>query len=185
MKKNDHRGNSILVFLVVSTMILVAVAVFVVSGRKKQQQMPAKTTADEVLEQSPAIENETSAKGLYSGEKIAGGTSQYLAFAKSDYDKAVAEGKIIFLDFYADWCPICRAESPAIEGAFNKLQNENLVGFRVNFNDAQTDEDEKALAKQFSVPYQHYKIIIKNGSVVLKDGETWDAQKAVAELSSL
>ncbi|MBI3485439.1 redoxin domain-containing protein [Candidatus Daviesbacteria bacterium] len=102
----------------------------------------------------------------YSGKVLAGKDSPYLEFTKNDYDKALASGKIVVLDFYANWCPICRAEAPEITSAFDSLQSEKVIGFRVNFNDSETDGDEKALALQFKVPYQHTKIILKNGQEV-------------------
>ncbi len=40
------------------------------------------------------------------------------------------------------------------------LSAENVVGFRVNYNDDQTDENEKALAKKLGVAYQHTKIVV-------------------------
>ena len=121
----------------------------------------------------------------YSGALIAGKDSPYVSFNKSDYDKALADGKIVFLDFYANWCPICRAEAPEIISGFNELQREDIVGFRVNYNDDETDDSEKALAKEFDIPYQHTKVILENGSVILKDGNTWDKEKFLEELNKI
>ncbi|MFC1647102.1 TlpA family protein disulfide reductase, partial [Patescibacteria group bacterium] len=107
----------------------------------------------------------------------------YLDFKKSDYDKAVASDKIVFLDFYANWCPTCRAEAAKLTKGFDSLNSDNIVGFRVNYNDDDTDEDEKNLASQFEVPYQHYKVVLINGEVVLTDGDIWDEDKLVEELT--
>ncbi len=116
---------------------------------------------------------------------LAGTKSPYLVFTKAAYDQALADGKIVFLDFYANWCPVCRAETPVLEQGFNGLTTDKIVGFRVNFNDTETDNDEKALAKQFNVPYQHYKVIIKNGNTVLTDADSWDAQTFTDKISSV
>lgn len=126
---------------------------------------------------------EVMTKSGFLGNVIAGTKTPYISFTKKDYDKAIIDGKIIFLDFYANWCPICRAEAPEIEAGFNSLDNENIIGFRVNFKDSETDEDESKLAKEFEIPYQHTKVILRNGKVLLKDGDSWDRNKLIEELS--
>lgn len=84
----------------------------------------------------------------------------FYEFDKESYEAALSEGKYVFLDFYANWCPICRAEEPEIKAAFNELSTGNVVGFRVNYNDGDTDDDERALAKKLGVAYQHTKIVV-------------------------
>lgn len=124
-------------------------------------------------------------KNGYQGQVIAGSASRYLAFTKADYDKALQAGKIIFLDFYANWCPICRAEAPVIEAGFNGLTTDQIVGFRVNFNDNDTDADEKALAEQFRIPYQHTKVILKNGQEVARYLDQWTKEDFEKEINSV
>lgn len=118
----------------------------------------------------------------YSGAVLAGTKSKLLDFRKADYDAAPA-GKLVVLYFYADWCPICRAEIPRLYAAFDELDNENVIGFRVNFNDGSTDADERALARQYGVAYQHTKVFVKNGQQVLKSPETWEKQRYLAEIN--
>lgn len=103
---------------------------------------------------------------------LAGNVATYIEFRQSDYEKALSENKIIFLDFYANWCPICRAEEPEIRAGFDALTQE-VSGFRVNFKDPETDENEKKLAEQFNVPVQHTKIILKNGQEFSRSSDTW------------
>ncbi len=121
----------------------------------------------------------------YSGKVLAGTSSPYIIFNKADYDKALSLGKIVFLDFYANWCPICRSEAPELKAGFDSLTTDKVVGFRVNFKDSDTDSEEKALAKQFEIPYQHTKVILKDGKVVLKDGDSWDKSRFAQEIGKL
>lgn len=127
----------------------------------------------------------TTSQSDFSGKVLAGKSSPYIEFNKADYDKALAEGKIIFLDFYANWCPICRAEFPELYAGFDALTTDKVVGFRVNYNDSDTDADEKALAKQFDITYQHQKRIIKDGKVVLESADSWDKERVVREINGL
>ena len=100
---------------------------------------------------------QTPSPGASMEKKLA---KNYYEFDKAAYEKALGEERYIFLDFYANWCPICRAEEPDIKAAFNELSTGNVIGFRVNYNDDQTDESEKALAKKLGVAYQHTKIVV-------------------------
>lgn len=117
-----------------------------------------------------------------SGKVLAGKSAQYKEFTQAEYKDALASGKTIFLDFYANWCPICRAEAPEIHAGFDALTTDQLVGFRVNFNDSDTDEAEKALAEQFEVPYQHYKVILQGGKAVFTSPDQWDREIFATEV---
>lgn len=119
----------------------------------------------------------------FSGERLAGTTSPLLAFTKSDYDKALASNKLVVLYFYANWCPTCRAEFPKAEAAFRELTGTGVVGFRVNFNDNETDSDETSLAREFGVAYQHTKVFVKNRERVLKSPETWETDRYLQEIA--
>jgi len=119
----------------------------------------------------------------YSGAVLAGKSAPLLDFAKADYDAAIKTDKLIVLYFYANWCPICIAEFPVMQKAFNELSTDKAIGFRVNYNDDQTDNDEKNLAKQFGVAYQHTKVFVKNGQRILKSPEGWDDKRYDMEIS--
>lgn len=119
------------------------------------------------------------------GKILAGSKSPYYEFSKADYQAALQSGKIVFLDFYANWCPICRAEAPELKAGFDALMTDKAVGFRVNYNDSDTDADEKALAKEFGITYQHQKRIIKNGKVVLQSSDSWDKERFLREINTL
>ena len=119
----------------------------------------------------------------YSGTVLAGKSAPLLDFTKVDYDPALNSDKLIVLYFYADWCPICKAEFPIMQGAFNELNTDKVIGFRVNYNDDQTDTDEKNLAREFGVAYQHTKVFVKNGQRILKSPESWDDKRYDMEIN--
>lgn len=112
--------------------------------------------------------------------------SEYKDFTKVDYDKAKEEGKIIYLEFAADWCPSCQAQHPKIVDAFENLNNQNVVGFRVNYKDSRTDQDEVDLARQFGITYQHTRIILDSkGSIVNRATGEWSSEQIVEELNKV
>jgi len=121
----------------------------------------------------------------YYGEVLAeNGNGVYLLdFNKQDYENAIANEKLVVLYFYANWCPVCKAEFPLMQQAFTELDAEGVVGFRVNYNDNQTDDYERGLAKQFGVAYQHTKVFLKNGERILKAPDSWDKTRYISEIN--
>lgn len=118
------------------------------------------------------------------GEEVEREGALFYNFDEAEYLKAVEEGKVVVLYFYAKWCPTCIQEFPYMEDYF-KDAPEGIVGFRVNFNDGDTDEKEEALAQEFGVAYQHTKVVIKDGERVLKSPEQWSKNRYSEELNSL
>jgi len=121
----------------------------------------------------------------YQGQVVAGESSPLLVYNKADYEKALSEGKLILLYFYANWCPICRAETrDSLYPAFNELDSDQVVGFQVNFKDSETDRDEQELAAKLAIPYQHHKVIIKDGKTVVSSPQEWNKQRYLSEINS-
>lgn len=164
-------------YLAVPAILIVGALIFFAA--KSSQSQPQ----DQTVAKSPKQQDKTIPG--YQGNVLAGTTSPYLQFTKADYQKALSENKIILLDFYANWCPICRSESPHLKSGFDGLTTDKVVGFRVNFNDSDTDDDEKMLASEFDIPYQHTKVLLKNGQEVKRSGQKWDQQTFDQEINQI
>ena len=132
------------------------------------------------------ISKEVISSSEYEGAVLAGTSDTlYLDFNKEDYEKALNEKKKILLYFYANWCPICRVEQLSTFAAFNEINDPDLIGFRVNYRDSDTDESEENLAKEFGISYQHTKIILKDKERVLKAPDSWNKERYLEELSKI
>ncbi len=66
--------------------------------------------------------------------------------------------KLVFVDFYADWCGPCRLTSPIIEELANELSNVKFVKINVDEN--------SELASQYSIFSIPTFLFFKNGEVV-------------------
>jgi len=57
---------------------------------------------------------------------------------------ASLKGKVVFINFWASWCPPCRAEMPSLNALYKKLKDDNRFVFLfIN------EEDDKLKAAQF------------------------------------
>lgn len=112
----------------------------------------------------------------YAGRLLAGSAdrSPYLAFAKADYDRAMEEGKLIILNVVADDCAICLAEEPELIAGFEKLQNPNVVAFRVNIR---ASDGERAIAKTLQAATLPTKSVVRNNQELLRHVEAWDREE--------
>lgn len=169
-----HTGVIVLIVLVVA----VGIVVF--------KNNSAEDSAKEGATPTESTATSSVSVGGFTGAVLAGSSSPLFDFKKSDYNMALASGKPIVLYFYANWCPICKEEvRDALYPAFNELTTANIIGFRVNYNDSDTDADEKVLAREFGVAYQHTKVFLKNGARTLKSPESWNKERYLKEIGVL
>jgi thiol-disulfide isomerase/thioredoxin len=176
-----------ILILLAAAILLVGIGVAAV---QKIQSQPEEATVPTTITQTSAIPHAStvprapSGPTTYTGSVLAGTSSPLLDFNATDFAAAKASNKLIVLYFYADWCPICAEEFPKMQAAFNSLTTDQVVGFRVNFNDDETDATEEALAREHGVAYQHTKVFIKNGQRSLKSPETWDQSRYTTEITN-
>ena len=69
-------------------------------------------------------------------------------------------GKTVVVDFYADWCPPCKALAPIIDEVAVENQDENLVFVRLN------TDDEGAISNEYGIRSIPTLVLIKNGKEV-------------------
>ncbi len=92
-------------------------------------------------------------------EPVEAAVASYEAGAIQDFDQetfetALADGKKVLLDFYADWCPTCRSNAPVVKSAVQA--DGDVVAFKVNY------DTEQALRSKYGVVSQSTYITIQN-----------------------
>jgi len=60
-------------------------------------------------------------------------------------------GKTVFLNFWASWCPPCRAEARDLEAAWQRVKDSDVVFLGVDIQD--TEEEARAYLKEFNITY--------------------------------
>lgn len=91
--------------------------------------------------------------------------SKYVEYTKTNLESA-NDKKVLF--FYASWCPTCRPADANFKANISKIPD-NVTLIRVNYNDPETDQEEKDLAKKYNVTYQHTFVQIdENGKEITK-----------------
>ena len=128
--------------IIVALLIVGSIAVIYTSGNK--------VTQDTMVEKASTDNQEISTDGTAPGE----GTepSQYVPYTSGVLDTVQQPRRVLF--FYASWCPTCRPVDKSLQERIADLPSDVVV-IRVNYNDPETDQEEKDLAKIYEVGYQH------------------------------
>ncbi len=77
---------------------------------------------------------------------------RYIEYSKSALDQAQEKKRVFY--FYASWCSTCRPADESFRNNEDKIPKDVVV-MRVNYNDTETDQEEKELAKKYNITYQH------------------------------
>lgn len=149
-----------------STMMVLALAVSACAASPKATE-PAEALKPAVSQPAPAEEEKTMEPAVsQSVSEKAKPANRYMEYSKAAFDEASGKRRVLF--FYASWCPTCRSADPNFQANMNLIP-EDVVLLRVNYNDPQTDDEEKALAKTYGITYQHTFVQVDSlGKAVLR-----------------
>ena len=80
------------------------------------------------------------------------------ALQKQDLDRLLEKnkGKVVMLNFFATWCPPCRAEIPELVKANAKYGNKNVVILGLSVDDPKAKATVEKFLAQMQVPYPVY-----------------------------
>ena len=148
---------------ITTIVVIIAVVVIVGFGAYKLFQDSSKSdstmqkTTQESMEKTETPEQEVMEKK--EGEAVMKKTddkmtaaSRYVEYSKAALEKAATNRRVLF--FYASWCPTCRPADANFKENISKIP-EDVTLIRVNYNDPETDQEEKDLAEKYGITYQH------------------------------
>ena len=113
------------------------------------------------------------------------------------------QGKVVFINFWASWCPPCRAEMPSLNSLYLTLKNDNRFVFLfVSEDDDRTKASEYLKKNNFSIPVYYRNqastemfsgtlpttiVLDKEGNIVMKHTGLagYDNKKFISQLKSL
>ena len=62
-------------------------------------------------------------------------------------------GQIVIINFWATWCPPCRAETPDLENSYEQYKNSGVVILGVDLTNQDSLSDVQAFVREFSLTY--------------------------------
>lgn len=142
----------------------VVIAISVLAGAAILYILNSNPTAAPTSQPSPQPENESEAAS--SAAPLSGYGSYLVGWGEKAIRNSEAEKIVLF--FYADWCPTCRPIDAEFKERMTEFPKELQI-YRINYNDSETDGEDRDLAKKYGVTYQHTFVQIdKDGNEITK-----------------
>ncbi|MGZ8984640.1 MAG: thioredoxin family protein [Methylotenera sp.] len=90
-----------------------------------------------------------------------------VAYTQVAFDRLQHDGKPVLVAVHADWCPVCRAQTPIIESLLKQKNYQGVTSLRVDF------DNQKDVVRAFRVSGQSTLIVFKDGKEVVRNlGDT-------------
>ena len=140
--------NPIVIFIAIVAVTILGFETYTLSQNSSQSDSMKKT---ENPEQEVMEKKEGKAMAEKTDDKMMA-DSRYIEFSKDALEKSTTNRRVLF--FYASWCPTCRPADANFKENISKIP-EDITLIRVNYNDPETDQEEKDLAKKYGITYQH------------------------------
>ncbi len=178
--------NPIIIFAIIALVAILSFGVYTLSQnssqsdsmmKKDETMMPKVETSMEPINAMMQKDDRVLENDQMMDNKMA--SSRYVQYSKSALDSASNNRRILF--FYASWCPTCKPADTNFTKNESKIP-EDVTLIRVNYNDPETDQEEKELAKQYGITYQHTFVQIDNSG---KEVTKWNGGQINELLSNI
>ncbi len=147
---------------VMAALVLVVVGGLYFANQQSQKAEQAKMEQDKAVMKAKEDTASSEKAAMEKDKKMDGGKdeaaqmaksdSRYVVYSKVAFDQAADKRRVLY--FFANWCPICRPADASIKENASRIP-QDLVVIRVNYNDSDTDQEEKDLEKKYGITYQH------------------------------
>lgn len=150
--------NKNILWIIAVAVIIIGGGMFVTNQQSKKAQetkMAQEKAAMKEKQDKDAIMKKDAAMEKKEGDAMVAdknNTSRYVEYSKVALDQVADKRRVLY--FYASWCPICRPADANFKENTSKIPKDMVV-VRVNYNDPDTDQEEKDLAKKYGITYQH------------------------------
>ncbi len=129
--------------------LVLVIGVFIVTNQNSKPSEPAKMEQENAAMMQKDLSAGSGQDKIMADEQS---STRYVPYSKAVYDDSADKRRVLY--FYASWCPTCRPADADFEKNSSKIP-EDMVVIRVNYNDPETDQEEKDLAKKYGITYQH------------------------------
>jgi thiol-disulfide isomerase/thioredoxin len=172
-----------------STAILMVLFIIVLMNKDAKAWLMRQVASTGILNSSisePKEKQDTSKRFTYAGFMLKDEDGKII-------DISALHNKVVFINFWASWCPPCRAEFPSVQKLYDQYKtNPDMVFLTVNLDDNKTLGrsylKEKGFTVPFLVPAGNIPAVLYSGSlpttvVIDKKGEIRLHHKGLADYS--
>ncbi|MBI5240373.1 MAG: thioredoxin family protein [Elusimicrobia bacterium] len=100
--------------------------------------------------------------GFFLALALPAAAGEWMSFDADAFAEAKQAGKVVVLDFHADWCPTCRQQKAALGTLLKRPRFAGVVGFVVDFDRSD------ALASRLGVANLSTVIVYRGGREVAR-----------------